>query len=326
MTEHVLEPAAAEFACAAAHSVPVYKLMPMAARASLDYIQTGSLAKPIVNSVWTTVGADGVRARIRIVKPVRAQGLMPVVLYLHGGGWVLGGAVTHDRLVRELAVGVNAAVVFVDYDRAPEAAYPLAIEQAYAAARWIHRHGAAMDLDAGRLAIAGDSAGGNLAAALAILAQRRGDVTFVHQSLYYPVTDAAQNSDSYQEFADGPYLGAKTMAWFWDAYLPDLGSRNEILASPVNATPDELAGLPETFIVVDECDVLRDEGEAYARNLTAAGVRCTCVRYNATIHDFMMLNALRETEAATAAIAQAVDILRRALKSTAAEEENCGRL
>jgi len=316
VTDYVLEPAAAEFADAAAHAPPVYELTPSAARTSLEDIQSGPIAKPDVDSAWTTVEADGVEVRVRIVKPVGTTALLPVVLYLHGGGWVLGSAATHDRLVRELSVGVHAAVVFVDYDRAPEAPYPVALEQAYAAARWIHRHGAGADLDATRLAVVGDSAGGNLAGALALLAQRRGDVAFVHQSLYYPVTDASQNTASYGDFAYGPHLTAKAMAWFWDAYLPDRARRNEIFASPIKASVDQLAGLPETFIVVDEYDVLRDEGEAYARKLTAAGVRCTCVRYNATMHDFMMLNALRETAVATAAITQAIDVLRQALKSS----------
>ena len=316
MTEYVLEPAAAAFADAAAHSPPVYELTAAEARTSLEDIQSGPIAMPDADSAWMTVEADGTEARVRIVKPVGATGLLPVVLYLHGGGWVLGSAATHDRLVRELAVGVHAAVVFVDYDRAPEAPYPVAIEQAYAAACWIHRHGAGVDLDTTRLAVAGDSAGGNLAAALAMLARRRGGVAFVHQSLYYPVTDAAQNTASYRDFADGPHLTAKAMAWFWDAYLPDRSRRNEIFASPIEARADDLAGLPEAFVVVDEYDVLRDEGEAYARKLTAAGVRCTSVRYNATIHDFMMLNTLRGTAATTAAIAQAIEVLRRALKSS----------
>ena len=316
MSENVLEPAAADFADAVAHAAPVYELSPNEARAGLEDIQAGQIAKPDVHSAWMTVGADGVEARVRIVKPVGATGLLPVVLYLHGGGWVLGSAATHDRLVRELAVQVHAAVVFVDYDRAPEARYPVAIEQAYAAARWIHRRGADADLDATRLAVAGDSAGGNLAAALTILAKQRGDVAFVHQSLYYPVTDAAQNTASYRDFVDGPYLTAKAMAWFWDAYLPDMARRSEILASPLQASIDELADLPEAFVIVDEYDALRDEGEAYARKLSAADVRCNCVRYNGTIHDFMMLNALRETAAATAAITHAIDVLHRALKSS----------
>jgi acetyl esterase/lipase len=234
---------------------------------------------------------------------------------VHGGGWILGNAGTHDRLVRELAVGVNAAVAFVEYDRSPEARYPVAIEQAYATAQWITQHGVAEGLDASRLAVAGDSVGGNMAAALAILAERRGDVTFVQQSLYYPVTDAGQDTESYREFAQGPFLTAKGMTWFWDAYLPEKDRRGEATASPLRASIDELAGLPEALVIVDENDVLRDEGEAYARKLTEAGVRTTSVRYNGIIHDFMMLNPVRETAATTAAIEQAIHVLRKVLKS-----------
>jgi acetyl esterase/lipase len=157
-----------------------------------------------------------------------------------------------------------------------------------------------------------------MAAAVTILAKQRGDVTFVHQSLYYPVTDAAQDTDSYREFADGPYLLAKSMAWFWDAYLPDHAKRAEITASPLRATLEDLAGLPEAFVIVDENDVLRDEGEAYARKLTAAGVRTTSVRYNGIIHDFMMLNPVRESAAATAAIEQAIHVLSKAFANVPA--------
>ncbi|GAA4605388.1 hypothetical protein GCM10023195_18660 [Actinoallomurus liliacearum] len=159
---------------------------------------------------------------------------MPAVLYVHGGGWVLGGAGTHDRLVRELATGVRAAVVFVEYDRSPEARYAVAIEQAYAMAQWITRHGADEGLDPSRLAVAGDSVGGNMTAALTIMAKQRGDVRFVHQSMYYPVTDAAQDPASYHEFADGPHLTAKAkaMAWFWDAYTTDPAERAEITVCP----------------------------------------------------------------------------------------------
>ena len=152
-----------------------------------------------------------------------------------------------------------------------------------------------------------------MTAAVAILAKQRGDVRFVHQSMYYPVTDAAQDTDSYRQFADGPFLTAKAMAWFWDAYLPDRTKRNEITASPLRAALEDLAGLPEALVIVDENDVLRDEGEAYARKLTAAGVRTTSVRYNGTIHDFMMLNPLRGTAATTGAVELAVHVLRKAL-------------
>jgi acetyl esterase/lipase len=217
--------------------------------------------------------------------------------------------------VRELAVGAEAAVAFVEYDRSPEARYPVAIEQAYATAQWITGHGATEGLDASRLAIAGDSVGGNMTAAVALLAKQRGDVRFVHQSLYYPVTDAGQDTDSYQEFADGPFLTAKGTAWFWDAYLPDHEQRAEITASPLRASLGDLAGLPEAFLIVDENDVLRDDGEAYARKLTEAGVRTTSVRDNGILHDFMMLNPLRDTAATTGAVEQAIHVLRTALRN-----------
>lgn len=313
MSKHFLEPAAQQFADATAQPPFLYELGPDGARKVLDDVQAAPIAKADVADAWITVPAGVGDVRVRIVKPVVASGMLPTILYMHGGGWVLGNAATHDRLVRELAVGVNAAVVFVEYDRSPEARYPVAIEQGYAVARWITRHGAAEGLDPARLAIAGDSVGGNMTAALAILAKQRGDVTFVHQSMYYPVTDAGQDTDSYREFAQGPFLTAKSMAWFWDAYLPDQSTRDEITASLLQASTDQLTGLPEAFLIVDENDVLRDEGEAYARKLTEAGVPTLCVRYNGILHDFMMLNPLRHTAAATGAIEQAIHVLRKAL-------------
>ncbi|HSV67570.1 MAG TPA: alpha/beta hydrolase [Mycobacteriales bacterium] len=313
MSKHLLETAAQEFADATSQPPFLYELGPDGARKVLDDVQAAPIAKPDVADKWITVPAEVGDVRVRILRPVDASGVLPAVLYMHGGGWILGNSGTHDRLVRELTVGVNAAVVFVEYDRSPEARYPVALEQGYATARWITEHGSTEGLDATRLAVAGDSVGGNLTAALAILAKQRGDVTFVHQSLYYPVTDAGQDTDSYREFAEGPFLTAKSMAWFWDAYLPDKGTRAEITASPLRASIDQLAGLPEAFVIVDENDVLRDEGEAYARKLTEAGVRCTCVRYNGIIHDFMMLNPLRQTAATTGAIEQAIHVLRKAV-------------
>ncbi|MFE9102294.1 alpha/beta hydrolase [Actinomadura geliboluensis] len=313
MSNPVLEPAAQEFAEAVSKPPFVYELDVDAARKVLDDVQAAPVRKPDVDDTWITVPAEVGDVRVRIVKPVGASGMLPAVLYVHGGGWVLGNAGTHDRLVRELAVGTGAAIVFVEYDRSPEARYPVAIEQAYATARWITEHGAGEGLDASRLAVAGDSVGGDMTAALAIMAKRRGDVTFVHQSMYYPVTDAGQDTASYREFADGPHLTAKAMAWFWDAYCPDPVQRTEITASPLRATLDDLRGLPPAFLIVDENDVLRDEGEAYARRLTEAGVPTTSVRYNGTLHDFMMLNPVRDTRAARAATAQAIDVLKHVL-------------
>jgi len=236
-----------------------------------------------------------------------------VPLAMHGGGWVLGNAGTHDRLVRELAWGAGAAVVFVEYDRSPEARYPVAIEQGYETARWIVAEGAAHGLDAERMAIAGDSVGGGMTAAITLMAQERGDVRFVQHSMYYPVTDAAMNTDSYAQFAEGYFLTAKTMAWFWDCYCPDLERRAEAFASPLRAGDEQLAGLPPALLIVDEADVLRDEGEAYASRLRAAGVAVTTVRYDGITHDFMMLNPLSDMRATRAAVAQAAATLRQAL-------------
>ena len=313
MSEHILEPAAQAIADATSTPPFIYELGPDGARKVLDDIQAAPIAQPDVDETWMTVPADVGDVRVRIVTPVGATGALPAVLYVHGGGWVLGNAGTHDRLVRELAVGAKAAVVFVEYDRSPEARFPVAVEQAYATARWIVRDGSTQGLDASRLAVAGDSVGGNMAAAVTLLAKQRGDVAFVHQSLYYPVTDAAQDTDSYREFADGPFLTARAMAWYWDAYLPEHEKRYEITVSPLRATLDDLAGLPEAFVIVDENDVLRDEGEAYARRLTEAGVRTTSVRFNGICHDFLMLNPVRGTAAATAAVEQAIHVLRKAL-------------
>ena len=309
-----MEPAAQELADATSKPPFVYELGPDGARKVLDDLQAAPIAKPDVDETWITVPAEVGDVPVRIVKPLGATGLLPVVLYVHGGGWVLGNAGTHDRLVRELAVGTNAALVFVEYDRSPEAHYPVAIEQAYATARWIVHEGHTQGLDGSRLAVAGDSVGGNMTAALTLLAKERGDVTFVHQSLYYPVTDAAQDTDSYREFADGPCLTAKS-AWRGSGTptCPTRTKRSEITASPLRASLDQLAGLPEAFVIVDENDVLRDEGEAYARKLTEAGVRTTSVRFNGIIHDFMMLNPVRGTAATTAAVEQAIHVLRKAL-------------
>ncbi|GAA2632115.1 alpha/beta hydrolase [Dactylosporangium fulvum] len=314
MPDVVLEPAAQELAEATAKPPYLYQLPPAEARKVLDGIQAEPVDMPAVGERWLTVPAAVGDVRVRIVKPAGATGMLPTVLYIHGGGWVLGNAMTHDRLVRELATRAGVAVVFVEYTPSPEAHYPVAIEQAYATARWIMSDGASEGLDASRLAVAGDSVGGNMTAALTLLAKQRGDVRFVHQSMYYPVTDAAMNTASYKEFADGPYLTARSMAWFWDSYAPDVTVRPEITASPLRATPDDLRGLPPAFVVVDEADVLRGEGEAYAAKLRAAGVPVTTVRYDGICHDFMMLNPLRDTQAARAATTQAAGVLRAALR------------
>ncbi|SED15102.1 Acetyl esterase/lipase [Nocardioides exalbidus] len=314
----VLEPAAQELADATANPPYLYELGPAGARKVLDDLQAAPIEKLPVDEEWFTVpvaydGANDVQ--VRMVTPVgHGDGTaLPAVLYMHGGGWVLGNAMTHDRLVRELAVGAGAAIVFVEYARSPEAAYPIAIEQGYAVAQWITQHGHENGLDPHRLAVAGDSVGGNMTAALTLLAKQRGDVSFLHQSLYYPVTDAAMDTPSYTEFADGPFLRADSMAWFWDSYTTDPAERAHPTASPLRASLEDLEGLPPAYVCVDEADVLRDEGERYAARLRQAGVPVVAVRYDGIHHDFMMLNPLSETNAARAAIDQAIHVLRMAL-------------
>jgi acetyl esterase len=314
-TAVVLEPASQAFVEATANPPFLYELTPDEARKVLDDVQAAPIDKLPVDERWITVPADVGDVRVRIVRPQGVTGTLPVILYMHGGGWVLGNAGTHDRLVRELACGAGAALVFVEYDRSPEARYPVAIEQGYATARWIVREGSANGLDPDRIAVAGDSVGGGMTAALALMANERGDVRFVHQSMYYPVTDAGMDTGSYAQFAEGYFLTAKTMAWFWDCYCPDVERRSDAFASPLQASDELLAGLPPALLLVDEADVLRDEGEAYAARLRAADVAVTTVRYDGITHDFMMLNPLSDTHATRAAVAQAISVLRAALHS-----------
>ncbi|WP_199429602.1 alpha/beta hydrolase [Qaidamihabitans albus] len=314
-----LEPAAQAFVEATAQPPFLYELGPAEGRRTVDEVQSGDVAKPDVDVTDLTVPGDpngDVRGvQVRIVRPAGVTGPLPVLVYLHGAGWVFGNAHTHDRLVRELSVGARAAVVFPEYSRAPEARYPVAVEENYAVATWVARHGAEHDLDSARIAIAGDSAGGNMTAAVTLLAKQRGDVRFVQQVLFYPVTDTTLESptESYRRFGEGGYfLTLEAMRWFLDQYLPDHDRRTEITASPLRATTEDLTGLPPALVITAEADVLRDEGEAYAAKLRQAGVPVTAVRYLGTIHDFVMLNALRETHAAEAAINQAVAALRTA--------------
>ncbi|MDX2553478.1 alpha/beta hydrolase [Streptomyces stelliscabiei] len=310
----VLEPAAADFAEATANPPYLFDLGPVEGRKTVDEVQSGEIDKPAVDEEWVTVsGGPTGEVRARVVRPAGALGTLPVILYIHGAGWVFGNAHTHDRLVRELAVGANAAVVFPEYDLSPEARYPVAIEQNYAVARWIVTEGAGHRLDAGRIAVAGDSVGGNMTAALTLMAKERGDVPVVQQVLFYPVTDAGFDTASYHRFAEGYFLRRDAMQWFWDQYTTDERQRAEITASPLRATTEQLTGLPPALVITGEADVLRDEGEAYANKLREAGVPVTAVRYQGVIHDFVMLNALRGTHAAEAAIGQAIATLRTAL-------------
>jgi acetyl esterase len=313
MTNFNLEPSAKELTDALAKAPPLAGASLADVRAAAEAAQSRPIPMPAVNESWVTVSSDYGDVRVRLVRPPDTIGSLPVVLYLHGGGWIMGSSVTHDLLTRRLAIGANAAVAFVEYARAPEARYPTQNEQAYAVAQWITAQGHGGGFDPTRIAVAGDSAGGNMATVLTMMANHRGDVRFIHQSLYYPMTDAnADNTESMQKFKDGPYGSAAGAEWFWSSYLTDRDQRNEITVSPLRANLTDLEGLPPALVIVDENDVLRDQGEAYADKLRAAGVPTTSVRFNGTIHDFMRLNALRESESTRAAIGLATAALRNA--------------
>jgi acetyl esterase len=303
--DHRLDPAVLKFidALASQGGPPIYKLPVAMARQVLSVAQAGDAFKFPVDMEERTipVGPKG-NVKIRVVRPKGNATLLPVVLYMHGGGWVLGDALTHDRLVRDISVVANAAVVFVDYSRAPEEQYPTAHEEGYATAQWIEKNGATLNLDGTRMAIAGDSAGGLMATAITLMAKKRSGPKFIFQLLFYPVTDANFNTSSYQEFATGYFLEREGMKWFWDCYAPDKTLRKDPFVAPLNASLDDLQHLPPALIIVGECDVLRDEGEAYAHKLLQAGVPVAAYRTLGLTHDFVMLNALAHTPGAQAAI------------------------
>jgi acetyl esterase len=311
VTPVVLEPAAQAFAEATADPPYLFDLGPVEGRKTVDEVQSGEIEKPDVDIEDTIVpGGPSGEVSVRIMRPRGATGPLPVVIYVHGAGWVFGNSHTHDRLIRELTVGANAAVVFPNYSLSPEARYPTALEESYAVLRWVADHGADKGLDAARIAIAGDSVGGNMTAALTLMAKERSGPSLVAQLLFYPVTDASFDTESYREFATGYFLRRDAMRWFWDQYTTEEAQRDEITASPLRARAEQLAGLPPALVVTAEADVLRDEGEAYGRKLRAAGIDVTATRYEGVIHDFVMLNALRETNGAGAAIDQAIGFLR----------------
>ena len=311
-----LEPAALEFAEATANPPYLYEISPEEGRKAVDGVQDSPIDKPDVDDTWITVpGGPTGEVKTRIVKPQGAIGPLPVVVYTHGAGWVFGDAHTHDCLVRDIAVGTGAAVVFPEYDRSPDVHYPVANEQSYAVARWVVTDGAEQGLDPARVAVCGDSVGGNMAIALTLMAKERGDLAFAAQVLFYPVADAGFDTASYQRYADGYWLTRTGMKWFWDQYAASEDDRAQITASPLRARPDQLTGLPPALIINAEDDVLHDDGAGYAALLRAAGVPVTHVTYSAIIHDFVMVNSMHDTYAARAAIAQAVAFLKQALAS-----------
>ncbi|MER7558811.1 alpha/beta hydrolase [Nocardioides sp. NPDC126508] len=311
-----LEPAAKEL-CEATDPHPrIYEVPPEQGRQILLDLQSGEgVERPDVDEEWVDVDAgEWGKVRTRIIRPKGVTGPLPVVFYIHGAGWVFGDDKTHDRLFRELTVGAGAAGVFPVYDNAPEAQYPTQVEQNYAVGQWVLENGAEHGLDTSRIAVTGESVGGCMSTVFALMNKDRGGIDLKAQVLLYPVTDANFDTPSYLQFAEGYFLTRDGMKWFWDAYTTDPAKRAEKYASPLQASLEDLKGLPKTLVITDEADVLRDEGEVYANKLREAGVDVTSVRVAGMVHDFLLLDSLRDTRAANVARKLAIDALKDALQ------------
>ncbi|WP_300631036.1 alpha/beta hydrolase [Pseudomonas sp.] len=294
---------------------PIEQLTPQQARAVLTGAQAGvKLTLPKADVSQKTIQVDGQPLDLTIVRPAGVKGTLPVFMFFHGGGWVLGDYPTHERLVRDLVVGSGAVAVFVNYTPSPEAHYPVAINQAYGATKWVAEHGKEINVDGTRLAVAGNSVGGNMAAVVSLMAKDKGTPAIKFQLLLWPVTDANFDTGSYNQYAEGHFLTRNMMKWFWDNYTTDAHQRADIYASPLRATTDQLKGLPPAMVQTAGADVLRDEGEAYARKLDQAGVPVTAVRYNGMIHDYGLLNVVSQVPAVRSALLQASDELKQHLK------------
>ena len=294
---------------------PIEQLSPTDARAVLTGAQK-SVAVDIsgVNCTEKVITEDGITVKLVVMRPEGAKTLLPAFMFFHGGGWVLGDFPTHERLMRDLVVHSGAVAVYVDYSRSPEAKYPVAINEAYAATKWVATHGAEINVDSKRLAVAGNSVGGNMAAVIALMAKNKNGPVIKFQLLLWPVTNASFDNASYTKYASQRFLTANMMKWFWDSYTTDEKQRNEIYASPLRATADELKGLPPALVQTAENDVLRDEGEAYAKKMNGAGVSVIMVRYNGMIHDYGLLNPLAQIPEVQSAMMQAGAELKKALQ------------
>ena len=260
-----------------------------------------------------TITADGQEISLDIVRPEGVAEELPVFIFIHGGGWILGDFPTHERLVRDLVVASGVVAVFVNYTPSPEAQYPIAINQIYAATKWVSEHGAEIGVDGKRLGVIGNSVGGNMTAVTSILAKQRKGPEIKVAVMMWPIVDANFETESYKQFGADRFLTTPLMKWMYDMYIPDPSKRSDILASPLRATVDQLRGLPPTLIQVAENDVLRDEGEAYGRLLLEAGVKATTVRYNGVIHDWGLLNGLAHIQQTKDLFTQASAELRKYL-------------
>ncbi len=258
-----------------------------------------------VTTVEKTITQDGKSVKIYIMTPEHTTGKPGVLFFVHGGVWIVGNFQNHQRLLRDLVVGSGQIGVFVEYTSLPAAKYPTQLDECYAALKWVASHAGEFGADGSRIAVAGNSVGGNMSAALTLMAKDRHGPKITYQVLLIPATDASVDTASYREFGTGRFLARAFMKYGWDLYVPDAKMRDNPYVSPLRATNEELKGLPAALVITSENDPLRDEGEAYARRMKAAGVDVTAVRYNGVIHDFVLLNAIRHVPEVEAAIQQA---------------------
>jgi acetyl esterase/lipase len=294
---------------------PIEELSPRDARRVLADLQAmDPQDMPPARVSTKTIEQDGQTIDLTIVHPSGAEKPVPAFMFFHGGGWVLGDFPTHERFVRDLVALSGLAAVFVNYTPSPEAKYPVAINQAYAATRWVSERGHEIDVDGRRLAVVGNSVGGNMAAVVSVMAKDRGGPEIRFQALMWPVTDAGFDTGSYHEYAEARFLTRNMMKWFWDSYTTDANQRAEIYASPLRAMTEELRGLPPALVQTAGNDVLRDEGEEYARKLDAAGVDVIAVRYSGMIHDWGLLNPISQVPATRASLLQVAEELKRRLR------------
>jgi acetyl esterase/lipase len=267
-----------------------------------------------VTTVEKTISQDGRSVKLYIMTPQHVTGRPGVLLFIHGGVWIVGNFQNHQRLLRDLVVGSGQVGVFVEYTPLPEAKYPTQLEESYAALKWVAAHAGDFGADGSRIAIAGNSVGGNMTAALTLMDKDRHGPKIDYQVLFIPATDASVDTASYHEFGTGRFLARAFMEYGWDLYVPDAKTRNSPYVSPLRASMEELTGLPPALVITAENDPLRDEGEAYARRLKDAGVAVTATRYNGMIHDFVLLNAIRDLPEVQAALTQASEGIRGALQ------------
>lgn len=293
---------------------PLEKLPPLQAKQVL--VEAQAAVKVDLSGIEVSqkaINSGGYSVVLDIVRPAGVKGTLPVFIFIHGGGWILGDFPTHERMVHDLVVLTGYCGVFINYTRTPDAAFPQAINEIYAATKWVAEHGDEIGVDGSNLAVVGNSVGGNMTMVTALQAKANGGPHIKLLIMMWPIVDADFETDSYHQFGENRFLTTPLMKWMYDMYIPNPEDRKQIYASPLQATVEQLKGLPPTLIQVAENDVLRDEGEAFGRKLDEAGVTVTTVRYNGVIHDFGLLNGLADIPQTRALFIQAAAELKKYL-------------